>query len=121
MLDALITVEIQALRLKLHGFANQQNDLALQIHCVAVDSNLARVLDCQDNQTLRELARSVAQLDQAVRNSRPRSLDVEEADNHVARLFDARPDAAPVVVEPPLSGPRVQWLAFDLQSSSHLG
>jgi hypothetical protein len=67
-------------------FASQQNDLALQIHCVAVDSNLARVLDCQDNQTLRELARSVAQLDQAVRNSRPRSLDVEEADNHVAPM-----------------------------------
>jgi hypothetical protein len=96
-------------------FASQQNDLALQIHCVAVDSNLARVLDCQDNQTLRELARSVAQLDQAVRNSRPRSLDVEEADNHVA------PDAAPVIAEPPLYGPRVQWLAFDLQSVSRLG
>src|SRR5277367_1405316 len=102
MLDALITVEIQALRLKLHGFASQQNDLALQIHCVAVDSNLARVLDCQDNQALRELARSVAQLNKAVRNLRPRSLDVEEA--------DARPDAAPVVAEPPLYGPRVQWL-----------
>jgi hypothetical protein len=121
MLDALTTVEIQALRLKLHDFASQQNDRALQIHCVAVDSNLARALDCQDNQTLRELAKSVEQFDKAVRNGRPRNLGIEEVDNNVARLFDARPDTAPVIVEPPLYGPRVQWLAFDLQSVSRLG
>jgi len=92
----------------------------VQIHCVAVDSNLLRALDCQDDQTLRELARS-EQLDKAVRNERPRNLGAEEVDNNVARLFDARHDAVPVTVEPPPYGPRFQWLAVDLQSLSRLG
>ena len=31
------------------------------------------------------------------RNARPRNLGIEEVDNNVARLFEARPDAAPVM------------------------
>ena len=121
MLEALTTAEIQALRLKLHDFASRQDDRAVQIHCVAVDSNLARALDCQDDQTLPELARSVEQLDKAVRNARPRNLGAEDVDNNVARLFDVRHEAVPVTVETPPYGPRFQWLALDLQSLARLG
>jgi hypothetical protein len=120
MRDALTTVEIQALRLKLLNFASHQDDRAVQIHCVAVDANLAKALDCQDDQTLPELARSVEQLDKAVRNAHPRHSGAEDVDNNVARLFDLRRDTVPLTAETPY-GPRFQWLALDLQSPSRLG
>ncbi len=108
MLDALTAVEVQALRLRLHDFASQQSDRAVQIHCHALDLNLARIVAHQEDQVLRELARSVEQLDEAVRIARAGP----------ARLSDTRPDRHAVTVEP--DGPRPQWFAVDLQTLSPL-
>jgi hypothetical protein len=71
MLDPLITAEIQTLRVKLHRFGSQYPDPAVQFHWLAVDSNLAQVMDGRDDPMLREvLASSVERLEKALRSVR---------------------------------------------------
>ncbi len=115
MLDALTTAEIQALRLRLHDFANRQSDRTVQVHCHALDLNLARIVASQDDQVLSELAMSVEQLAEAVQRARPADPGADKAAiASSAFSSDAHPDPVPVAVEP--YSRRLQWFAVDLQS-----
>ena len=53
MLDALITAEIQALRLELCHFANRQSDPLMQSRCLTVVSMLGKAVE-RDDPTVRE-------------------------------------------------------------------
>jgi len=67
MLDALSTVEIQALRLKLQLFASWQTDQTVRLQCHAVDTRLAEILEGDDPILRQILANSVEELEEAVR------------------------------------------------------
>ena len=67
MLDALSTVEIQALRLKLQLFASRQTDQTVRLQCHAVDTRLAEILEGDDPILRQILANSVEQLEEALR------------------------------------------------------
>ena len=67
MLDALSTVEIQALRLKLQLFASRQTDQTVRLQCHAVDTRLAEILEGDDPILRQILANSVEELEEAVR------------------------------------------------------
>jgi hypothetical protein len=63
--------EIEAIQLELHRFQNQQSDVAVQFHCIAIETNLAAALDGQNDSTFREiLASNVERLADAVRGAR---------------------------------------------------
>jgi len=71
MLDALITAEIQALRLELCHFANRQSDPTVRSRCLAVVSKLGKTVERDDPSVREDLANSVEQLAEAVRGTRP--------------------------------------------------
>jgi|SRR5580700_10973746 hypothetical protein len=71
MLDALITAEIQALRLELCHFANRQSDPLMQSRCLTV---LGKAVERDDPTVREDLANSVEQLEQALRGRR-RAID----------------------------------------------
>jgi hypothetical protein len=71
MLDALTTAEIQALRLELCQFANRQTDPNVQSRCLAVVSMLGKAVERDDPAVRADLANSVAQLEVALRGTRP--------------------------------------------------
>lgn len=74
MLDALITAEIQALRLELCHFANRQSDPLVQSRCLTVVSMLGKAVERDDPTVREDLANSVEQLEQALRGRR-RAID----------------------------------------------
>ena len=81
MLDPLTTAEIQALRVKLHHFGSQYPDPAVLFHWLAVDSNLAQVMEGRDDLMLREvLASSVEQLEKALCSVRMANLSAKQPD-----------------------------------------
>ena len=64
------TAKIQALRLELRRFQDQQCDAAVQFHCIAIDLNLAAALDGRNDPSLRQiLATNVENLADAVRSA----------------------------------------------------
>jgi hypothetical protein len=113
MLDAFTTAELQVLRVRLQDFGSRQSDRTVQGRCHALDLSLARMVACQDDQVLRELAMSVEQLTVALQSRRLDRGAHEAAMASSAFLSDARPDPVPVAVEP--HGPRLQWFAVDLE------
>jgi hypothetical protein len=74
MLDALITAEIQALRLELCHFANRQSDPIVQSRSLTVVSMLGKAVERDDSTVREDLANSVEQLEQALRGRR-RAID----------------------------------------------
>ena len=64
------TAKIQALRLELRRFQDQQCDPAVQFHCIAIDLNLAAALDGRNDPSLRQiLATNVENLADAVHSA----------------------------------------------------
>ena len=74
MLDALTTAEIHALRLKLYHFANRQSDPTVQSRCLTVGSMLGKAVERDDPTVREDLAKSVEQLEEALRGTR-RAID----------------------------------------------
>jgi hypothetical protein len=74
MLDALTTVEIQALRLELYHFANRQSNPTVRARCLTVVSMLGKAVERDDPTVRQDLANSVVQLEEAVCNPR-RAID----------------------------------------------
>jgi hypothetical protein len=69
MQDLRTTAGIQALRLKLLTFADQQSDQSVRFQCAALDAKLAEALE-GDAPILRQvLANSVEQLEEVLRRS----------------------------------------------------
>ena len=65
--------EIKAIQAELRRFQSQQSDAAVQLHCIAIDTNLAAALDGQNDSSFREiLASNVERLANAVRAARLR-------------------------------------------------
>jgi hypothetical protein len=65
--------EIKAIRAELRRFQSQQSDAAVQLHCIAIDTNLAAALDGQNDALFREiLASNVERLADAIRTQRLR-------------------------------------------------
>ena len=50
--------EIKAIRAELRRFQSQQSDAAVQLHCIAIDTNLAGALDGQNDSSFREIVAS---------------------------------------------------------------
>jgi hypothetical protein len=70
MLDALITAEIQALRLELCHFANRQSDPKVRSRCLTVVSMLGKAVERDDPNVREDLGNSVEQLAEAVHTTR---------------------------------------------------
>ena len=101
----IMTKEINAVRAELHRFQNQQSDAAVQLHCIAIDTNLAAALDGQNDASFREiLASNVEHLRDAIRTKRLRNTPAE---SHlgISRLSDERDKKADHV--PVNSGPNL--------------
>jgi hypothetical protein len=65
--------EIKAIQAELRRFQSRQSDAAVQLHCIAIETNLAGALDGQDDSSFREiLASNVERLAEAIRAARPR-------------------------------------------------
>jgi hypothetical protein len=63
--------EIKAIQADLRRFQSQQSDAAVQLHCIAIDTNLAAALDGQTDSSFREiLASNVEHLADAIRAAR---------------------------------------------------
>jgi hypothetical protein len=80
MLDALITTEIQALRLELCQFANRQSDQNVQSRCHAIVAMLGKAVERDDPAVRADLANSVAPTrytpcDRLLQFSQPRPLN----------------------------------------------
>jgi hypothetical protein len=69
MQDLLTAAEIQALRLKLLAFADQQSDQSVRFQCAELDAKLAEALEGDDPILRQVLANSVEQLEEALRRS----------------------------------------------------
>jgi hypothetical protein len=97
MLDAFTTAELQVLRVRLQDFGSRQSDRTVQGRCHALDLSLARMVACQDDQVLRELAMSVEQLTVALQSRRLDRGAHEAAMASSAFLSDARPTLFPLL------------------------
>jgi len=69
MQDLLTAAEIQALRLKLLAFADQQSDQSVRFQCAELDARLAEALEGDDTILHQVLANSVERLEEALRRS----------------------------------------------------
>jgi len=68
--------EIKAIQAELRRFQRQQGDAAVQLHCIAIDTNLAAALDGQTDSSFREiLASNVEHLADAIRAARLCEID----------------------------------------------
>jgi hypothetical protein len=62
--------KIEAVRLELRRFQDQQCDAAVQFHCIAIDLNLTAALEGRNDPSLRQiLATNIGNLADAVRSA----------------------------------------------------
>jgi hypothetical protein len=94
MPNPLIIAEIQALRLQFQHFASQQQNPAVQFHCLAVESNLAEALERDDPMLRQVLASSVEQLERALRDAG----GANEPSNPATSTDDTRPNPVAEVI-----------------------